>query len=94
MFIQILPTSLFVLLLLLLLVCVRSEVLLLKCSSGFSYSTRLHFISERFFQKNCEIGSLGMRQRKKENNNNNNNNNRNFVCVFECTIVNKFTNAA
>ena len=33
------------------------------------------------------------------NNNNNNNNNGNFICVFECTIVNlatyrQFTNAA
>ena len=35
---------------------------------------------------------------KKKNNNNNNNNNGNFICVFECTIVNlatyrQFTNA-
>ena len=34
-----------------------------------------------------------------DNNNNNNNNNGNFICVFECTIVNlatyrQFTNAA
>ena len=34
-----------------------------------------------------------------DNNNNDNNNNGNFICVFECTIVNlatyrQFTNAA
>ena len=41
----------------------------------------------------------GSKSNNYNNNNNNNNNNGNFICVFECTIVNpatyrQFTNAA
>ena len=49
--------------------------------------------------KNISFQLKKLSASKIQNNNNNNNNNDNFICVFECTIVNlatyrQFTNAA
>ena len=48
---------------------------------------------------NIHVMNMYQYDNNTNNNNNNNNNNGNFICVFECTIVNlatyrQFTNAA